>query len=279
MLGIIGGTGLYSLEGLSDLKEVNVETPFGKPSSKVSIGKLGNEELAFLPRHGIGHGILPHEINYRANIWALKSIGVAGVISVSAVGSLREEIAPGDLAMPSQYFDWTKGSRKSTFFGAGLIGHVSTAETCCPILRDAIREAAKSLKIKIHFNKTYACVQGPRLGTRAESFFLKNAGCDLVGMTNVPEVFLAKEAQLPYVTIAVATDYDCWLDDPAEHVSVEKVIARYKENLEKVKSILRKVVSQPLDLASSPARSSLKGALMCNPEHEEAREVFEMLQR
>lgn len=263
MLGIIGGTGIYNLEGLEVIGEHDLESPFGKPSAPIIQGKMGERELFFLPRHGRHHELLPSEVNYRANIWALKKVGVTQVIGLSAVGSLQEEIKPGDLSLPDQYFDFIKGNREKTFFGNGLAAHVSTAEPTSKGLADGIEKAAASVDIPIHRSKTYACVDGPRLGTRAESFFLRGpAGCDLVGMTNVPEVFLAREAQISYCTIAIATDYDCWLDDPSQHVSVEQVIARYGASLEKAKKVLTAYINMPEETFNCPARTSLASALL-----------------
>ncbi|WP_435275926.1 S-methyl-5'-thioadenosine phosphorylase [Psychrobium sp. nBUS_13] len=239
MLAVIGGTGIYSIEGLNVIEEHVVETPFGSPSAAIVRGAYLGKEILFLPRHGNNHGLLPSEVNYRANIWALKSLGVSQIIGLSAVGSLQQEVKPGDLAIADQYFDFVKSPREKTFFGHGLVAHVSTAEPTCRALADKISDAASAIDIAVHRNKTYACVDGPRLGTRAESLFLKNAvQADLVGMTNVPEVFLAREAQICYCTIGIATDYDCWQDDPAEHVTVEQVISRYGKSLEKAKSVL-----------------------------------------
>ena len=262
MIGIIGGTGLYKIDGISNVSSRAIDTPFGTPSAEILIGELKGKKVAFLPRHGVDHQILPSEINYRANIWALKTVGVRKIISVSAIGSLREEIRPGDLAIPSQYFDWTRGRRKGSFFGQGLVAHVSTAQPSCATLSKKIQECSLHTEIPIHSSKTYACVEGPRLGTRAESLFLRQAGCDLVGMTNVPEVFLAREAQICYCTIAVATDYDCWLDDPSQHASVEKVIALYGKNVGRVQTLLKKVVEHEDDSAECGCRSALKFAVM-----------------
>jgi 5'-methylthioadenosine phosphorylase len=262
VLGIIGGTGLYSIEGLKVLENKQIETPFGNPSAPLVIGEWGKEKVVFLPRHGVSHRLLPSEINYRANIWALKSVGVRRVISVSATGSLAQDIEPGDLALPHQYLDWTRGRRNSSFFGEGVVAHISTAEPTCPALAGQIVKAAGAATTKIHSKKTYACVEGPRLGTKAESFFLKNAGCDLVGMTNVPEVFLAREAQLCYCTIAVATDYDCWLEDPEQHATVDKVITLYKQNLNRVQSILKKVIDLPMSDTPCGCGKALSGAVM-----------------
>lgn len=267
MIGIIGGTGLYQLEGLSDIESLAVDTPFGEPSAPVTIGSLNGQRVAFLPRHGLHHQILPSEINFRANIWALKQVGVRKVFSVSAVGSLAEEIAPGHLAIPHQYIDFTRGRRVPTFFGNGIVGHISSAEPACASLVSAVGRVAESLKEKIHLKKTYACVEGPRLGTRAESHFLRKAGCDLVGMTAVPEVFLAREAQLCYCTISVVTDYDCWLDDPNQHVSVEQVIALYQATIGRVKGLLSGILGSAREISSTcPCRSALKGALLTSEE-------------
>ncbi len=262
MIGIIGGTGLYKIDGISNVSSRNIDTPFGAPSSEILIGELAGRKIAFLPRHGNDHQILPSEINYRANIWALKSAGVRRIISVSAVGSLREEVHPGDLAIPSQYFDWTSGRRTGSFFGHGLVAHVSTAQPSCATLSKVIQDCSLQVDIPIHSSKTYACVEGPRLGTRAESLFLRQAGCDLVGMTNVPEVFLAREAQICYCTIAVATDYDCWLDDPSQHASVEKVVELYGKNIGRVQTLLKKVVEREDDSAECSCHSALKFAVM-----------------
>jgi 5'-methylthioadenosine phosphorylase len=262
MIGIIGGTGLYQIEGLEILESRDVDTPFGRPSAPVLLGKLGLESVAFLPRHGTQHQILPSEINFRANIWALKAVGVRRIISVSAVGSLSQEIEPGSLVIPNQYFDFTKGRRAGTFFGDGLVAHVSTAEPSCPALTGRAVDAAKRLNHPIHRDKTYACVEGPRLGSRAESFFLRGAQCHIVGMTNVPEAFLAREAQLCYCTVAVVTDYDCWLDDPAQHATVDKVITLYKKNLGRVQAILKEVLEHRVGDTACSCRSALQYAVL-----------------
>lgn len=262
MLGIIGGTGLYKIDGIQNVTTKNVETPFGAPSAEITLGEISGKRLAFLPRHGASHQILPSEINFRANIWALKSVGVRKVISVSAVGSLKEEIHPGELALPSQYLDWTRGKRAGTFFGEGIVAHVSTAHPTCPALTGKIKYHAELLRISAHVGKTYACVEGPRLGTRAESLFLRQIGCDLVGMTNIPEVFLAREAQLCYCTIAVATDYDCWLDDPSQHASVDKVTELYQKNINRVQDLIQQVAIDEGTQTSCECHMSLKYAVL-----------------
>lgn len=262
MLAIIGGTGLYNIEGVELVSEQEIDTPFGTPSAPVKTLRTHDREFLFLPRHGAGHAFLPHEINYRANIFALKKAGARMVVGFSAVGSLREEIAPGDFTVPSQYLDLTKGKRAYTFFGNGIAAHVSTAIPTCPDLSKWISEVARENNTKLHLDKTYACVEGPRLGTKAESFFMRGAGCDLVGMTNVPEVFLAREAQLSYATICIATDYDCWLDDPEQHVTVQAVIERFGASLEKAKVLLMALLNAPMPEVDEAYRKALAMAVL-----------------
>jgi 5'-methylthioadenosine phosphorylase len=263
MLAVIGGSGLYELDGLAIEKTHNVQTPFGNPSDSIIEGVLQNERVLFLPRHGRYHHLLPHEVNYRANIFALKRLGARRIFSVSAAGSLREELRPGDMALASQYFDHTRGRRPNSFFGEGVTAHVSTALPACPALSKNIAEAAKRPNLTLHLNKTYGCVEGPRLGTRAESYFLRDsARCDLVGMTNVPEDFLAREAQLAYCTVCVITDYDCWMDDPAQHVSVEMFLATYKAGVDRAKDLLTELVKQPLTDTPDDIRQALKWSVL-----------------
>ena len=284
MLGIIGGSGVYDLPQLKLTEEREVETPFGMPSGPFMIGTYGEgKPIVFLARHGKSHAYLPHEVNYRANIWALKKLGVTRVIGISAVGSLRHDLAPGDLCLADQYFDFVKGHREKSFFGGGLVAHVSTAEPTCPCLSKELYAAGEALDIPVHVGVTYGCVDGPRLGTRAESFFLQNAaGCDLVGMTNVPEAFLAREAQICYCTISVVTDYDCWLDDPAQHVSVEQVITRYGESLEKAKRLLGGFLAHDGDTSKDcGCRTSLDAALLSPVDSltEDKRALLDILKR
>lgn len=267
MLAIIGGTGLYAMDGMKVIEEHKVETPFGTPSDVIIRVQFKGTELLFLPRHGRTHSMLPHEINYRANIYALKKLGARQVISISASGSLQEECKPGDLALASQYFDFIKGDRARTFFGDGLVAHISSAEAACPVLASAITSAANRLGYKIHGNKTYAAVDGPRLGTKAESFFLRDAAkADVVGMTNIPEVFLAREAQLAYITLAVVTDYDCWMDDPAQKATAELVIARYGESLSRVQALICQIIEQGVPRSDEEYRCALQGAIVTPPE-------------
>ena len=262
MLAIVGGTGLYDLDGLVVEDRIVGPTPFGDPSGAILRGKLHAKPLLFLARHGAGHRLLPHEVNYRANIFALKSAGATLVLGFSAVGSLAEEVAPGDLAMPEQYFDWTRGQREHTFFGNGVAAHVSTAEPVSRSIVDAVSSSARTLGVALHRNLTYACVEGPRLGTRAESHFLRQAGCQLVGMTNIPEVFLAREAQLAYATVGIVTDYDCWMDDPSRHVSVAAIMELYGRTLTKARLLLDDVLTHPLPVPEVEIRSALSVAML-----------------
>ena len=263
MLAIIGGSGLYQLDGLTVETQHEVTTPFGQPSSSITEGRYIGQPVLFLARHGEGHQFLPHEVNYRANIFALKSLGARRILGFSAAGSLRKEIRPGELALTAQYFDHTRGKRNYSFFGDGVSAHISTAYPTCPALGADIVDAAVRINAPVHVDKTYACVEGPRLGTRAESFFLRDsAQCDLVGMTNVPEVFLAREAQLAYCTLCLVTDYDCWMDDPAEHVSVDKFFATYQGTLTKAQAVLAELLQQPLRPTPDEVRQSLAGAVL-----------------
>ncbi len=262
MLAIIGGTGLYDLSGLQVEERIAGDTPFGPASGELLRGRIGNQSLLFLARHGAGHRLLPHEVNYRANIFALKRAGATMVLGFSAVGSLAEHIAPGDLAMPEQYFDWTRGVRERTFFGQGVAAHVSTANPVSAALVDAAAAAAQSLGITLHRGLTYACVEGPRLGTRAESQFLRQAGCHLVGMTNVPEVFLAREAQMAYATVGIVTDYDCWLEDPARHVSVAGIFELYGQSLATARRLLDHWLAQPVPTPELAIRTALQSAML-----------------
>lgn len=262
MLAIVGGTGLYELPGLEITHRIRATTPFGAPSGEILRGCIGSNELLFLARHGAGHRLLPHEVNYRANIFALKQAGATMLLGFSAVGSLALELKPGDLAMPEQYFDWTRGVRQRTFFGEGVAAHVSTARPVSSVMVDAVQTAAARCGLKIHRGLTYACVEGPRLGTQAESNFLRHAGCHLVGMTNVPEVFLAREAQIAYATVGLITDYDCWLEDPAQHVSVSSIFELYGATLKKAAEVLDALLSQPLPSPEADSRSALSTAML-----------------
>jgi len=262
MLAIVGGTGLYDLPGMTIEQRFCEETPFGAPSGYILQGRIGQNEILFLARHGAGHRLLPHEVNYRANIFALKRAGATQLLGFSAVGSLTMEVKPGDLAMPEQYFDWTRGNRQRTFFGGGVAAHVSTAKPVSETLVNAVGAAAANAGLRIHRGLTYACVEGPRLGTQAESHFLRQAGCHLVGMTNVPEVFLAREAQIDYATVGLVTDYDCWLNDPTQHVSVSGIFELYAQTLSKATKLLETLLAQRLPLRDPAISSALSTAML-----------------
>ncbi|HEU5379248.1 MAG TPA: S-methyl-5'-thioadenosine phosphorylase [Ktedonobacteraceae bacterium] len=239
-IGVIGGSGLYRMEGMTEVEEVEVETPFGKPSDVITVGKVEGVAMAFLPRHGRGHRIAPSELPVRANIWALKSLGVEWLISVSAVGSLREHIAPRDLVIPDQLFDRTK-SRVNSFFEGGLVVHCTFAEPFCPTLSKLLLESASELgDVKVHSGGTYVCMEGPLFSTKAESRAYRSWGMDIIGMTALPEAKLAREAELCYSIIACATDYDCW-HEAEESVTVEMVISNLSANVSNAQRILRSV--------------------------------------
>lgn len=266
MLGIIGGTGVYELENMEKLEVQEVETPFGPPSAPLIRGRVGSTELIFLARHGQNHELLPSEVNYRANIWALKKLGVRSIVAVSAAGSLREEIQPGDFVLPDQYIDRIRGAREPSFFGDGVVAHVAPAEPVCGRLAELLREVPRPAATTLHPAATYVCIDGPRLSTRAESsLYREQFGADLVGMTNVPEVFLAREAQLCYQPLIVVTDYDCWRDNPEDHVSVEKVMKRYEQSIDRAKQLLATCVEEYASELTAPdcdCRSALETALL-----------------
>lgn len=281
MLAILGGTGLYNIEAIELQDELRVMTPFGEPSGPILRGRWGCQDVLFLARHGQGHRFLPHEINYRANIYALKLAGASHLVSVSALGSLREEIAPGDLVLPAQYFDWTRGKRISSFFGNGIAAHVSTAEPVSANLTRWLAQAAEEERVTCHLDATYACVEGPRLGTRAESHFLRQVGCQVVGMTNVPEAFLAREAQLCYASLGIVTDYDCWMDDPTQHVKATEIFSLYQQSLATALSVLAASVRHPLPTAEPEIRTALSVAIL-TPEAarpDAARDWLDVLRR
>jgi 5'-methylthioadenosine phosphorylase len=263
MLAIIGGTGLYELAGMQITNTHDEATPFGEPSGTIVQGRLNGRELLFLARHGKGHKRLPHEVNYRANVFALKRAGATMIVGFSAVGSLAADVHPGDLALPAQYVDWTRGRRTASFFGDGVAAHVSTAEPVSAALAGWIARQADAMAIPIHRGLTYGCVEGPRLGTRAESHFLRGAaGCQLVGMTNVPEVFLAREAQIAYASICIVTDYDCWMDDPSQHASVQAILQRYAASLTRARVLLDALLAGPLPEPEAAIRTALLDAMI-----------------
>lgn len=260
-VGVIGGSGVYDVEELKVLEEVSVSTPFGRPSDRIVIGNFGaKENVAFLPRHGRGHRFLPTEVNSRANIWALKSIGVVSIIGISAVGSLKEEVRPGDIVIPDQIIDRTR-SRVNSFFGEGIVGHVPFADPFCPELRKTLIGATEKLKFPLHSKGTYVCMEGPPFSTRAESNLYRSWGADLIGMTVLPEAKMAREAEICYATIALPTDYDCWRES-TESVSADMVMRRMQENIKKAKSIIRSAVENLPGPDSCACRSAARFAFM-----------------
>jgi 5'-methylthioadenosine phosphorylase len=245
-IGIIGGSGLYQMDGLTSIEEVEIETPFGKPSDAYRVGVLEGQRVAFLARHNRNHTISPSELNFRANIYGFKKIGVEWIISASAVGSLKEELRPLDIVLPTQFYDRTKG-RISTFFGDGIVAHVSFADPVCGQLADAIQKAAKDADIPIKRGGTYVCMEGPQFSTRAESNVYRSWGMDLIGMTNLQEAKLAREAEICYTTMALVTDYDCW-HPQHDAVTVTEVVENLRKNGENAQKIIRTSVKRlPLD--------------------------------
>jgi len=260
VIGVIGGSGLYQMEGLERVREVEIKTPFGKPSGKLVRGRLADAEIVFLPRHGPGHRWLPSEVNFRANTFAMKKIGVERIISVSAVGSLREEIAPGHVVIPDQFIDRTT-QRPSTFFGRGLVAHVSLADPFCKDLSAILASAANSEGAKVHSEGTYLCMEGPQFSTRAESHLYRGWGAHVIGMTNLQEAKLAREAEICFATLALATDYDCW-NESAGDVEIDHVLAVLKQNVDLAQRTIRRAVTQLSAPRSCACASALKDAII-----------------
>ena len=261
-IAIIGGSGLYEMEGLKVLEEKEVNTPFGNPSDHFVVGELEGCPVVFLARHARGHKILPGEINFRANIWAIKSLGCQFVLSVSAVGSLKEEIQPGDLVMVDQFIDRTQG-RASTFFGEGIVAHVPFADPVCDATRVKLVEAGRACGATVHEKGTYVCIEGPMFSSRAESHLFRTWGADVIGMTNYQEAKLVREAQMSYATMALSTDYDCWHPDH-DSVTAEMVIQTLTQNVELAQTVLKKVVPMINKEEKSPYAGSLKNAVVTN---------------
>lgn len=259
-IGVIGGSGLYEMEGLTNIKRVRITTPFGKPSDEYLIGTLFGKRVAFLPRHGRGHRVMPTDINYRANIYGMKKLGIERIISVSAVGSMKEEIRPGDIVIPDQFYDHTK-HRRSTFFGNGVVAHVGMADPVCADLCKVLVDAGGRAGAKVHAGGTYICMEGPQFSTRAESLTYRKWGVDVIGMTNATEAKLAREAEICYSTIALATDYDCW-HHSEEAVTVEAVLEVMKHNIETSKAIIKQAVQMLSAERSCGCGTSLQYAIM-----------------
>jgi 5'-methylthioadenosine phosphorylase len=260
-IGIIGGSGLYHIDGFEAQKWIKVNTPFGPPSDEFLTGRLSGREVVFLPRHGRGHRILPSELNHRANMWAMKKFGVGWIISVSAVGSLQAKYKPCHIVLPDQFFDRTKQSAAHTFFGRGIVAHIAFAEPTSPELRDILVETGRSLKARVHNGGTYVNMEGPAFSTRAESLANHKAGFDVIGMTNLGEAKCAREAEMAYATMAMVTDYDCWKVDEA-HVTVDMIIANLMKNAEMAKTIVAQAIPKIPSEANWPCHRALKNALM-----------------
>jgi 5'-methylthioadenosine phosphorylase len=260
VLAVIGGSGLYEIEGLSDVDEVRVETPFGAPSDAVVRGRLGETTLLFLPRHGRGHRFAPHEVPFRANVCACKMLGATHLLSISAVGSMKESIAPGDFVVVDQFIDLTR-RRVSTFFEDGIVGHVGFADPVCGDLSRALAGAAGRAGARVHERGTYVCIEGPQFSTRAESQLYRSWGVSVIGMTAMPEAKLAREAELPFALLALATDYDCW-HASEEDVSVEAILAILQKNVATARGTVSELARSLPDPSRSPARGALASALM-----------------
>ena len=260
-IGIIGGSGLYGMPGLTNVREERVETPFGDPSEVFVLGELEGRKVAFLARHGKGHRILPTELNFRGNIYAMKALGVSSILSVSAVGSLKEEHKPTDFVVPDQFIDRTF-ARASTFFGEGVVGHVGFGDPVCPIVVDTFVKACEEVGVVGKRGGTYVCMEGPQFSTRAESNLYRSWGADVIGMTNLQEAKLAREAEISYATLAMVTDYDCWRAGH-DDVTVEQVIAVMHQNSGNAQKVVKAAVRlMPQDLSASPAQTAAKFAIM-----------------
>jgi 5'-methylthioadenosine phosphorylase len=259
-IGIIGGSGLYAMSGLSDTREMRVKTPFGDPSDAIVLGTLEGKRVAFLARHGRGHRILPSEINFRANICAMKQLGVERIISVSAVGSLQEDLRPGEFLVPDQFFDRTR-SRVSTFFGGGLVAHVGFDKPTCAQVSAVLAEASVHCGVKVHRRGTYVCIEGPQFSTLAEAHVHRQLRFEVIGMTNATEAKLAREAELCYATIAMITDYDCWHPEH-ESVSVTQIIATLNQNAENAQKVLRETVRTMPEERNCKCGAALQHALI-----------------
>jgi 5'-methylthioadenosine phosphorylase len=261
-IGIIGGSGLYAMSGLTEAREIRMKTPFGLPSDAIVLGKLEGKQVAFLARHGRGHRILPGEINYRANIYAMKMLGVERVISVSAVGSLKEDLRPGEFLVPDQFFDRTK-NRASTFFGDGLVAHVAFAHPTCGRLSGVLADACVHEAVKVHRRGTYICIEGPQFSTLAEAEVNRQLRFDVIGMTNLTEAKLAREAEICYATIAMITDYDCWHPDH-ESVTAAQIIATLNQNAENAQKVLRRAVREIPGTRTCKCGAALQHSLVTN---------------
>ena len=266
-IGIIGGSGLYQMPELKEIEEVSVDTPFGKPSDSFIVGTLEGARVAFLPRHGRGHKLLPTELPFRANIYALKLLGVERILSASAVGSLQERYAPLDMVIPEQFFDRTRArARESTFFGEGIVAHITFAHPVCANLGDVLEESCRAAEVNVHRGGTYLCMEGPAFSTKAESHVYRSWGMDIIGMTNLQEAKLAREAEICYATLALVTDYDCW-HEAHDAVSVETVVEYLNKNVRNAQAIMRGAVRRLVGAERACAcGSALKNAIFTPPD-------------
>jgi 5'-methylthioadenosine phosphorylase len=260
LLGVIGGSGLYELPGLASVERVRVDTPFGPPSDEIVVGRLGGTRLAFLPRHGRGHRLLPSELNYRANVFALKTLGAGWIVAVSAVGSLQEEVAPGHVVVPDQFIDRTR-HRPDTFFGNGIVAHVSFADPVCPNLSRTLVQAARTEAATVHEGGTYLCMEGPLFSTRAESHLYRSWGARVIGMTNLQEAKLAREAEVCLATLALATDYDCWHGAHAD-VEIEGVLRVLGQNVDLARRVVARVAASLPPRTGCPCPHALEHAII-----------------
>lgn len=261
VVGVIGGSGLYEMEELSEVESVSLETPFGTPSDSFITGVLDGVRMIFLPRHGRGHRLLPSEVNYRANVYGMKKLGVTRLISVSAVGSMKEEIEPGHIVLPDQFIDRTNASRTNTFFGNGIVAHVQFADPVCGELSGILEEAARQANARVHRGGCYLCMEGPAFSTRAESMLYRTFGVSVIGMTNIPEAKLAREAEMCYGVIALATDYDCW-HETHDDVSIDAILAIIKQNVSMAKAIIRNAVGLMRGERKCPCADALRYAII-----------------
>jgi 5'-methylthioadenosine phosphorylase len=265
-IGVIGGSGLYEMEGIKNIEEITVDTPFGSPSDNIITGELEGVRVGFLPRHGRGHHIMPSGINFRANIYALKKLGAEKIVSLSAVGSMKENIIPGDVVVVDQFFDRTK-NRPISFFGNGLVAHVGFDKPVCPVLSGQLYEAASKEEVKVHKGGTYICIEGPQFSTLGESLIYRQWGVDVIGMTAIPEVKLAREAEMCYATLALVTDFDCWYEGH-DAVTVDVVVQQVMKNAETAKKIVASLIKDMArkDLPGCGCGEALKNAVMTAPD-------------
>ncbi|MDQ3710781.1 MAG: S-methyl-5'-thioadenosine phosphorylase [Acidobacteriota bacterium] len=268
-IGIIGGSGLYQMPELKNIREIEVDTPFGKPSDAFIVGELENVKVAFLPRHGRGHKLTPTELPFRANIYAMKLLGVDYILSVSAVGSLQEQYAPTDFCIPDQFFDRTRArAEESTFFGDGIVGHITFSHPVCAELGDILEASCRSVEnLKVHRGGTYLCMEGPAFSTKAESNVYRSWGMDIIGMTNLQEAKLAREAEIAYATLALVTDYDCWHEEH-DAVSIDMVVEYLTKNVRNAQLVLKEAVKRVATKGTpNPFAGATKNAIFTQPEH------------